>query len=83
VRWCRRGSGQVFPWRLLYGGRRASSMAYWTNWLSNYGDKVLIRPRTNSLAGPGWLSDRGTAGDQAVLLRAGALLAAAERAVHH
>jgi len=36
------------PWRLLYGGRRASSMAYVDELVSNYGDKVLIRPRTNS-----------------------------------
>jgi len=32
------------PWRLLYGGRRASSMAYVDELVSNYGDKVLIRP---------------------------------------
>ncbi|WP_428339009.1 PDR/VanB family oxidoreductase [Mycobacterium sp.] len=32
------------PWRLLYGGRRASSMAYVEELVSEYGEKVLVRP---------------------------------------
>lgn len=47
-------------WRLLYGGRRRSSMAFLAE-LENYGDHVLIRPEEvhGLLDLPGFLSEAG------------------------
>ncbi|HEX3649118.1 MAG TPA: PDR/VanB family oxidoreductase [Pseudonocardiaceae bacterium] len=66
-------------WRLLYGGRRRSSMAFLPD-LARYGDKVVVEPEDECglLDLPGWLGEPNQ-GTRVYCCGPAPLLAAAER----